>query len=776
MNKPNSWITRYVITAGAAVVFACLIAIPAKAANIAVGDVTTVLWPGGAPYTFFDTAATGGADSAATSITFDRSFGTLNVGSGGSQIIIRGIGWASAGNAFTATNVIATITYLGANGIWNTNTLDDVVIGTVTNNVTPFATASEWVWVFDSPITNTIDGVSNMFRINMTRVGTGSMSFKGATAGVWSTVKLSVAGSSTGVGAGDPLARKWVGGVSATWDTSTLNWSDGVSAQSYADGKVVTFDDTLSVSPFNNYITLSATYSPSNLVVNNTTYEYHLSGGGLAGAMNLTKQGTNTFSLSMSNSYTGVTTINGGRLEINDANALGATTGGTVVAAGASLVLNNGITLSGEPLTLNGNGTTGNNGALHSIDSANPVTVTGPITLGSNARITCFGANVRLNIASPITDNGSNYTLLLQTAGGTGDIISLNSANNVVGNLSLYTYRTTYGLMTFGVNNVAPTATLTLGGGLFDLNGTTQTFAGILGGSEPTFGVLTNSSATTATLNLTVSGTNTASMSSAIQGAVNVIKNGTGTQTFGGGNTSAYTGTTTINAGILSMASANMGGCTGNFIVNSGGTLRGVATIGGSVTVNNGGTFYSGFTSNAIGALNLGGSLTLEGGSITIACINPDSSPSNSVINVTGATTYGGTLVVYSIGHTNALQAGQTFTIFPNGGSGNFTNIVFNSIETQPGTTVSFNGASGTVTIDATTAPALTITPQGGNVMQIDRSSSFYKLQYQTNDLNTGLNSNWVDYSPALTNTQTSVNVSNDPAIPATFYRLAPKP
>ncbi|MGN6552147.1 MAG: beta strand repeat-containing protein [Verrucomicrobiota bacterium] len=743
-----------------------------QAANIAEADVTTTLWPSGAPFTFFDSASTGGADSSGTSLSFDRSFGTLNTGSGGTQIIVSGIGWASAGSSFTATNVIATITYLGANGTNGGG--DDVVIGKATNNVTANTAAGEWTWVFDAPLTNTIDGASNLFRINMARVGTGNLSFKGTTAGVWSTVKLSVAGSTTAVGSGDPLARKWVGGIDGAWDTSTKNWSDGVDSVAYADGKNVTLDDNLSVSPLNNYITLAGTYSPSNIVVNNSLYDYHLSGGGLAGDMTLTKQGSGTLFLSMSSSFTGDTTINGGILEVDDANALGSTNGGTVVNSGSSLALNNGITL-GEPLTLNGNGTGGNSGALRSIDPSSTVTVAGPITLGSNARITCFGANVQLNITSPITDNGSNYTLLLTSAGGTGNTISLNSANNVIGKLSLYTYRTTYGLMTFGVNDVAPAASLTIGGGLFDLNGTSQTFAGLLAGSDSTFGVITNSSATPSTLTIDYSGTANSAAQSTISGNVNLVKTGTGPQSLGGGVNlhQTYSGTTTINGGILGLAS-DFSGVTNEFIVNSGGTLRGNnTTIGGSVTVKSGATFYAGFASNALGTLTLDKDLTLEAGSLTIAAINPELSPSSDVINVNGTLHYGGTLVVYSIGHTNALMAGETFTIFPGGGLGSFDSVIFNSIETQPGTTLSFDGATGVVTVTATTAPSLNVAALGGGLMQINWDSSFYKLQWQTNALSTGLNLNWTDYP---TTNKASVNVTNDLTIPATFFRLAPLP
>jgi autotransporter-associated beta strand protein len=746
------------------------------AADIAEADVTATLWPGGAPYTFFDTATTGGGDyGAVTTATFDRSFGTLNVGSSGSQIVVRGLGWASAGTSFTATRVIATITYLGANGTNGGG--DDVLIGKATNNVVANTTAAEWSWVFDAPLTNTIDGLSNMFRITLTldAGATGTMKFKTTSGTLASAVKLSVAGSTTAVGAGDPLARKWVGGVDGNWDTSTLNWSDNVNPAAYADGKNVTLDDTLSVSPLNNYITLAGTYSPSNIVVNNTTYDYHLGGGGLAGNMTLTKQGTNVFSLSMSNSYTGVTTISAGTLEIDDAHALGSISGGTVVNAGGSLALNNGITLDGEPLTLSGG--SDRHEALRTADSSNPVTVSCPITLGANAYIGTGLNNGEVILTNcTITDNGNNYTLRLNPS-ATGSKLRLNTAGITVSNVYLYTYQTTAGLLTFGVDNCFPNSVMTTDGGLFDLNGTSQSCLGWAAGSYiPKQGYINNSSATTSTLTLNIPSGRSFQSQSVLEGNLNLVVNGPGSQTLGGGAAHTYTGTTLINGANVGLA-CSMSGVTGDVTVTNGGTLHGYSTIGGSVTINSGCTFYPGYTSNQVTSpygLNVLGNLTLNPGSTTIACINPDLSPSNNTITVSGTLTYGGTLVVYSVGHTNALQAGETFTIFPNGGTGNFDSVVFNSIEPQPGTTLSFNPATGTVTVNATTAPTLSVTPLGGNVMQINWDSSFYKLQMQTNSLATGLSNNWMDCASA--NGLMTTNVTNDPTIPATFFRLAPKP
>lgn len=507
-------------------------------------------------------------------------------------------------------------------------------------------------------------------------------------------------------------------------------------------------------------VTLTSDVHPNSI---SAIGSYTLTGSGrITGATGLTMAGATaaTFILDNTNTFTGVVTVTSGTLQINKPGALGSTAGGTVVSSGGSLALSNAITLSGEPLTLNGNGTSGNNGALRSVGTSNPVTVASPITLGSNARISTGTAGSELILNGPITDNGSNYTLFL-TAGQTGSILRMNSANNVAGNVTVYTFRTNAGLMTFGVNNVFPTASLSVGGGLFDLNGTAQTFAGLLIGSEPTFGVLTNSSASPATLTINYSGTNSASLQSAISGSINIVKTGTGVQSFTGGATMVhtYSGTTTINEGILGVAS-DMSRVTNSFIVNSGGTLRGSATLGGPVTVNAGGTFYAGFASNAIGTLTLTNGLSLAGN--VIVALNKDQAQSNDVVNVTGALAYGGTLTVLNIG-SNTLTVGDTFTVFSPGGTGSFSSIV------QPdGATVSF--ANGVITVVSVSAgPTLNFADLGGGSLQFDWTGS-YKLQWQTNSLATGLNNNWVDYPGGGTS---PVNVTINPAIPSAFFRLA---
>lgn len=549
------------------------------------------------------------------------------------------------------------------------------------------------------------------------------------------------------------------------WSTNGLfNWNLGTAEyKEYPGGfgDIVTFDNTTFGT-----VTVAHDVKPFSVTVGGN---YTLTGPGrITGNTGLNRSGfaATVFVLDNTNTYTGLTVISNGMLQVNRPGALGATNVGTLVISGASLAIGNGVTLLGEPLTINGNGAgTTNGGALRSVDIVNPVTVAAPIILGSTARIRPADGG-ELIVSGPITDNGSNYTVFLH-AGQTNTLLRLNSSGNVASNLTIYGVNPTRGTIRFGANSVFPTAALSVGGGLHDLNGTAQSFAGLFGGFDPQLGVVTNSSGTPATLTINYANTNaTASFQSVLAGPVNVIKEGAGVQSFAGGATikHTYTGTTTINGGIFGISS-DFSGVTNSFIVNSGGTLRGSNSIGGPLTVNAGGTFYAGFASNQVSIINVSNHVVLGGN--TIVALNKDAVASNDVINVTGTLQYGGTLTVLSLG-TNALAVGDTFTIFPAVGgsrSGSFT------IVGPPGVTFGFDGPSGVLSVTSigpVAPPTLNYTNLGGGVTQFSWTGAF-KLQWQTNSAATGLSTNWVDYP----NPANPVNVTNNPAIPATFFRLS---
>src|SRR2546430_7086390 len=103
-----------------------------------------------------------------------------------------------------------------------------------------------------------------------------------------------------------------------------------------------------------------------------------------SGTLALTKSGTGTLTLSNANTYSGLTTVSGGILLIQNAGALGTTAGGTTVSSGATLELQSTISVAAEPLTLNGAGG-GSYGALRNFSGNN--SFAGAITLASASTI-----------------------------------------------------------------------------------------------------------------------------------------------------------------------------------------------------------------------------------------------------------------------------------------------------------------------------------------------------------------------------------------------------
>ena len=184
--RPKRHVTSYASTLGRFLVGLVLLPSFVHAETIVGGDVTAELGPD----FFIDEAVIGGGDTTTASINLDRDLGSFFRGREGSEVMMTGLGWASSAGGTTATEVTATITYLGADGVAGGG--DDVVLGSQTDALV-FAGAGEYRWRFDTPVLATIDGSNSMFRIRFETNGSGVIRFKNLT----SEVKLSVAGTSS---------------------------------------------------------------------------------------------------------------------------------------------------------------------------------------------------------------------------------------------------------------------------------------------------------------------------------------------------------------------------------------------------------------------------------------------------------------------------------------------------------------------------------------------------------------------------------------------------
>lgn len=397
-------------------------------------------------------------------------------------------------------------------------------------------------------------------------------------------------------------------------------------------------------------------------VTNNGTLRFNRSddmnfGGVISGTGAVVQSGDGNLTLSGANTYSGLTTVSSlCTLIVAHNTALGTTAGGTVLEAGGgqystSLHLTNGVTITGETVTLNSN-ISGDARSAIEVGNGNTATWNGTVILAGNNRTQLY-ANGTMNINGPI--NGSCRHLLLRGY-GTGNINSsinigsttllktdgstwnINTTGNTWGNTQI-----AVGTLKLGVTNAMPSATIiTMGqndalSAAFDLNGKNQTISGLMdGGSTGGTKRITNSGASASTL--TINNSSDFTYSYLIQNGsnpVNLVKSGNGTLTLAGTNT--YTGTTTVSGGTLNVTGSLAAGSA----VTVTGTLAGNGTVAGTVNASNG-TIAPG--NNGAGTLNTG-TLILNGSSK----LNFELGSTSDRIDVNGNLTLDGTLNVTNL-------------------------------------------------------------------------------------------------------------------------------
>ena len=184
------------------------------------------------------------------------------------------------------------------------------------------------------------------------------------------------------------------------WDINTTqNWVDQVTSGNsvYKDPNPVLFDDS-ATGP--SAVTLNVTANPSEVVFNNSTLAYSLSGTGkISGSSSLSKSGTGALTVNTTNDYTGVTTLSGGTTTVASLTNGGvASPLGAAAASPANLVL--------------GGGTLNYTGGAASIDRG--LTITGASTISAANNISTSGQ--LLSTAGGITKTGAG-TLTLTNAG-----------------------------------------------------------------------------------------------------------------------------------------------------------------------------------------------------------------------------------------------------------------------------------------------------------------------------------------------------------------------
>ena len=438
-------------------------------------------------------------------------------------------------------------------------------------------------------------------------------------------------------------------------------------------------------------------------------------------------------------------------VKLNNANGLRFDAPGINVAHGLLLTASTTFNVYGDN---NGDGTTEtpNAATISGIISGtanNTINVTG----GTNIAGTSYGS-LTLSGANTLSDNITiqpNTKLIAANAAalcGTANTVTVNNGATLSLNLGATYNSKALGLAGLGVASGGVGA-----GALENLSGA-NTFPGAI-----TLNAISSIGITAGSLTL----------SGAISGAYPLIKTGPGTLTLSAGN--SYTAGTFVNAGTLFVNGSLPVG--NEVVVASGATLGGNGTINGPINIQAGAALAPGV--NGIGKLTAGSTLTLAG--TTTMEISKTSSITNDAVVGLTSVSYGGTLVVNSLG--NALTNGDKFILFSAlDRQGSFSSLTLPALASGLAWTNLLN-VDGSIQVY--TLPTVNVARTNVNWSLSGTNLTLtwpadhigWRLLVQTNNLAAGVSANTNDWMALPASATTNLMVLPiDPTKPTTFYRM----
>jgi len=252
----------------------------------------------------------------------------------------------------------------------------------------------------------------------------------------------------------------------------------------------------------------------------------------------------------------------------------------------------------------------------------------------------------------------------------------------------------------------------------------------------------------------------TPSLLNGTSGTLGLVKRGSGTLTLTTAQT--FSGGLVVSNGTVFVDNITGSGTGSGAVTVYGGILAGNGTISGAVSIESGATLSPGAS---VGKLTINNTLTLAGNTL----IEVDKANGTNDVVAASSVNYGGTLTITDL--SGGLAAGDSFTIVSaSSHTGNFT-----SIAGSPGAGLGwqFNPTTGVLSvITVAVNPPTLLYVQTGNILTLSWVEAGYKLQSQTNNLTTGISSNWGDFPAGAAS---PVNVDIDSATGAVFFRLAPQ-
>jgi len=501
------------------------------------------------------TLSNSGSNTPTLTISAGTGGGTLDFNNNGSNATLLQTG----GSNTIAANVSLTssLNVTNQNGNGNTNRL--FLSGVVSGN---------GGLLINGPGTTSINGIANTFSGGGT-VNSGTLALAGGTG---------ASSSASAIGTGTlTISGGAISAGSSTAGTVTTNniqaWNGDFS-----------FSGGFALNMGTGAVTMSANRTITN--GNSTTVTVGGAIGDNGNGYGLTLLGTGKLALGGASTYTGTTTISAGTLLLGS--------GGTTGSLSTSSAIVNNSTL----------GFNRTNTTTQGVDFASVVSGTGGVTQSGSGTTVLNGANT--------------FTGATVISAGTLSVASLNS---VVGG----TASSNLGApVTVSAGTIGMGATTVTGGLTYTGSGETTdrvvNLAGTTGGASITHsgtGLLKFTSSFTATgaglktLTLQGSTAGIGEIGGAIvnsTSATSVTKAGTGTWVLSGANT--YTGATTINGGAL-FINNSIG--SGAVAVNSTGALGGSGTIGGAATAAAGSFLAPGAGSGVVGTLTFSSTLSIAG-------------------------------------------------------------------------------------------------------------------------------------------------------------------
>ncbi|HEV2969531.1 MAG TPA: autotransporter-associated beta strand repeat-containing protein [Pirellulales bacterium] len=474
----------------------------------------------------------------------------------------------------------------------------------------------------------------------------------------------------------------WVGTAgSANWNTTTANWSStsgGPANVLYSDGDAVIFDNRATRTS----VTVSGNVTPSTLLFQNDSSHAltitDVSSSSIGGSTTLTVAGGGSLTLLGTNSYTGVTTITAGTLQLGDGTSINGSVGGDIADNGSLIFADSSTqTFSGAisgsgsltktgsgALTLSGSSTYAGattvsagslKGGTDSAWSANSA-----VSVASAASLDLAGHNETIGALSgsgtvtnsvgstniALTSNGSGTFGGTLQNGGSGRTLALKiNGSEILSGSNTYTGGTWIngGSLTLANAQAIADGTTISDNGTLDLDGQhlDSTIALAFPTSGSSSGALINSNTATAIVdgpisgNGMVAGSNAITLDGNLSSANLTFKSSnrvllgvgstlhgvtvvSGTLKLGGSNAIGSNMTVSLDGGTLDLAGQGISvsdSITGSgTLINSGASMHLAATVAGSVTVEQGHIVFDGDLHQANLSVISNGEADINGG------------------------------------------------------------------------------------------------------------------------------------------------------------------